>query len=150
MVSFTAAAVVLIITVMLAEIFYFDSQLSFKMKKYNCHKTGSLEAALISSKEQGRFKYRTVKCRTEICRLGPAFLILRVPSIHCNYNRIICIAPLLGDRRRITKLCDPIWHVSSRSGVATLRTAIHLLLTYLLKQLILFPEDPKGLYFRTS
>ena len=29
-------------------------------------------------------------------------------------------------------LSDPIWHVSSRSGVATLRTAIHLLLTYLL------------------
>jgi len=25
-------------------------------------------------------------------------------------------------------LCDPVWHVSSRSGVATLRTAIHLLL----------------------
>ena len=29
-------------------------------------------------------------------------------------------------------LSDPVWHVSSRSGVATLRTAIHLLLTYLL------------------
>jgi len=29
-------------------------------------------------------------------------------------------------------LCDPMWHASSRSGVATLRTAIHLLLTYLL------------------
>jgi len=29
-------------------------------------------------------------------------------------------------------LCDPMWHVSSRSGVATLRTAIHLLLTYLI------------------
>ena len=29
-------------------------------------------------------------------------------------------------------LCDPVWHVSSRSGVATLRTAIYLLLTYLL------------------
>jgi len=29
-------------------------------------------------------------------------------------------------------LCDPMWHVSSRSGVATLRTAIHLLLAYLL------------------
>jgi len=29
-------------------------------------------------------------------------------------------------------LCDPMWHVSSRSNVATLRTAIHLLLTYLL------------------
>ena len=27
---------------------------------------------------------------------------------------------------------DPVWHVSSRSGVATLRTAVHLLLTYLL------------------
>ena len=27
--------------------------------------------------------------------------------------------------------CDPMWHVSSRSGVATLRTAIHLLLTYM-------------------
>ena len=26
-------------------------------------------------------------------------------------------------------LCDPMWHVSSRSGVATLRAAIHLLLT---------------------
>ena len=26
-----------------------------------------------------------------------------------------------------------MWHVSSRSGVATLRTAIHLLLTYLLE-----------------
>ena len=25
-----------------------------------------------------------------------------------------------------------MWHVSSRSGVATLRTAIHMLLTYLL------------------
>jgi len=29
-------------------------------------------------------------------------------------------------------LCDPMWHVSSRSSVANLRTAIHLLLTYLL------------------
>ena len=27
-------------------------------------------------------------------------------------------------------LCDPMWHVSSRSGVATLRTAVHLLVTY--------------------
>ena len=26
-------------------------------------------------------------------------------------------------------LCDPMWHVTSRSGVATLRTAIQLLLT---------------------
>ena len=37
-------------------------------------------------------------------------------------------------------LCDPVWHVSSRSGVATLRTAIHLLLvTYLLFPLRPFP-----------
>ena len=35
-------------------------------------------------------------------------------------------------------LCDPIWHVSSRSGVATLRTAIHLLLTYLLRLSVLY------------
>ena len=27
-------------------------------------------------------------------------------------------------------VCDSMWYVSSRSGVATLRTAIHLLLTY--------------------
>jgi len=32
-----------------------------------------------------------------------------------------------------------MWHVSSRSGVATLRTAIHLLLTYLLTYL---PSSP--------
>jgi len=32
----------------------------------------------------------------------------------------------------LVTLCDPMWHVSSRSGVATLRTAIHLLFTYLL------------------
>ena len=34
-------------------------------------------------------------------------------------------------------LCDPMWHVSSRSGVATLRTAIPLLFIYLL-----FPPSP--------
>jgi len=37
--------------------------------------------------------------------------------------------------RQVT-LCDPMWHVSSRSGVAILRTAIHLLLTYLLTYLL--------------
>ena len=34
------------------------------------------------------------------------------------------ISPQPGGR----SLCDPIWHVSSGSGVATLRTAVHLLL----------------------
>jgi len=33
-----------------------------------------------------------------------------------------------------------MWHVSCRSGVATLRTAIHLLLTYLLVDLLPAPE----------
>jgi len=33
-------------------------------------------------------------------------------------------------------LCDPMWHVSSRSGVSTLRNAIHLLLTYLLTYIL--------------
>ena len=33
-------------------------------------------------------------------------------------------------------MCDPMWHVSSRSGVAILRTAIHLLLSYLLTYLL--------------
>ena len=33
-------------------------------------------------------------------------------------------------------LCDRMWHVSSRSGVATLRTAMQLLLTYLLTYII--------------
>ena len=31
-------------------------------------------------------------------------------------------------------LCDPMWHVSSRSSVATLRTAIHLLLAGMTRQ----------------
>ena len=30
-----------------------------------------------------------------------------------------------------------MWHVSSRSGVATLRTAMHLLLTYLFFSLLI-------------
>ena len=37
-------------------------------------------------------------------------------------------------------LGDPMWLVSSRSGVATLRAAIHLLLTYLLLELVLGSE----------
>ena len=39
-------------------------------------------------------------------------------------------------------LCDPMWHVSSRSGVATLRTAIHLLLTYMSILQLLFVNSP--------
>jgi len=39
-------------------------------------------------------------------------------------------------------LCDPMWHVSSRSGVATLRTAIHLLLLLLLYILALEMVSP--------
>jgi len=35
-----------------------------------------------------------------------------------------------------------MWHVSSRSGAATLRTAIHLLLTYLLTEAYLLKPGP--------
>jgi len=33
-------------------------------------------------------------------------------------------------------VCDPMWQVSSRSGLATLRTAIQLLLTYLFTPIV--------------
>ena len=39
-----------------------------------------------------------------------------------------------------------MWHVSSRSGVATLRTAIHLLLTYLLTYLLCPDNYSRGYY----
>jgi len=61
----------------------------------------------------------------------------------CSYNtnrdvtlcpRLLCCGNVTSARWRVT-LCDPMWHVSSRSCVATLRTAIHLLLTYLPLQL---------------
>jgi len=42
-------------------------------------------------------------------------------------------------------LCDPMWHVSSRSGVAILRTAIHLLLTYFPSTLSALPSLPSPL-----
>ena len=35
-----------------------------------------------------------------------------------------------------------MWHVSSRSGVATLRTAIHLLLTYYTRLTASFRQQP--------
>ena len=43
-------------------------------------------------------------------------------------------------------LCDPMWHVSSRSGVATLQTAIHLLLTYLLTYSAICSKGPHLCY----
>ena len=54
------------------------------------------------------------------------------------------MSPLPGGK---ATLCDPMWHVSSCSSVATLRTAIHLLLTYLLththtRLMALFPGLP--------
>jgi len=45
------------------------------------------------------------------------------------------MSPLPGGK------CDPMWQVSSCSGVATLRTAIHLLLTYLPER-----ENQSGFY----
>jgi len=45
-------------------------------------------------------------------------------------------------------LCDPMWHVSFRSGVATSRTVIHLLLTYLFTYL-LAPDNSEASTIRT-
>jgi len=61
-------------------------------------------------------------------------------SIHttCIYMASVDGPRGCGKGRNVTSvgwqvtLCDPMWHVSSHSGVATLRTAIHLLLTYLM------------------
>jgi len=44
-------------------------------------------------------------------------------------------------------LCDPMWHVSSRSGVATLRTAIHLLHTLLTYFYGTAQVSPRGYIF---
>ena len=40
-----------------------------------------------------------------------------------------------------------MWHVSSRSSVATLRTAIHLLLTYLLTQVSRYQKGKTNVDF---
>ena len=45
-------------------------------------------------------------------------------------------------------LCDPMWHVSFRSGVATSRTVIHLLLTYLFTYLPA-PDNSEASTIRT-
>jgi len=50
-----------------------------------------------------------------------------------SLNRVPALA---GVRAGMSPLCDPMWHVSSRSGVATLQTAIRLLLSYLLPYLL--------------
>ena len=65
--------------------------------------------------------------------------VTRLTCINCKtfYRAMLCISGTsfgLGKGGNVTSagwqvtLCDPMWHVSSRSGVATLRTAIHLLL----------------------
>ena len=74
-----------------------------------------------------------------------------VASSHASRRRIYCVRcfsvdatlhallPRCGNITSVgwqVTLCDPTWHVSSRSGVATSRTAIHLLLTYLLMALL--------------
>ena len=98
---------------------------------------------------------KTVTRQRRDCDLNPgptapesSTLTSRLPStLHTTRSTQPCIPP--GSLNRVpasaggksgnvtsagwqVTLCDPIWHVSSRSGVATLRTAIHLLLTYLL------------------
>jgi len=73
--------------------------------------------------------YETVFTREETSELCSLSCRLAVSSV--------AVVVGLGKGSYVTSagwqvtLCDPMWHVSSRSGVATLRTAIHLLFTYL-------------------
>jgi len=85
---------------------------------------------------------------SDIFNLGLSYLNVTRTTVHNLYNVMLYLQN--GDRimtidtvtslqgRNVTSaawqvtLCDPMWHVSSHSGVATLRTAIHLILTYLL------------------
>ena len=82
-------------------------------------------------------------CQYTYCSYhGLYFIICLITSYYWAVGCSHCYLP--GARRRLCKggnvtsagwqvtLCDPMWHVSSHSSVATLRTAIHLLLTYLL------------------
>jgi len=60
----------------------------------------------------------------------------RVRVVEFSYNTTTTTTTTKGGnvtsaRWQVTP-SDPMWHVSSRSGVAALRTAIHSLLTYLL------------------
>ena len=84
---------------------------------------------------------------SDIFNLGLSYLNVTRTTVHNLYNVMLYLQN--GDRimttdavtslqgRNVTSaawqvtLCDPMWHVSSYSGVATLRTAIHLILTYL-------------------
>ena len=45
-------------------------------------------------------------------------------------------------------LCDPMWHVSSRSGVATLRTAINLLQSAPRSRQITTPSTHHSIFYR--
>jgi len=95
--------------------------------------------------EQALIKYgrgwegREFRFRRDLYSQQSTFpLVVKIISCHqcCCLNRVPASAG--GKGGNVTSagwqvtLCDPRWHVSSRSGVATLRTAIHLLLTYLL------------------
>ena len=88
---------------------------------------------------------RARNCRASVC-LSHVHDSKPAPTVRLPRSTQPCIPP--GSLNRVpasaggkggnvtsagwqVTLCDPMWHVSSRSGVATLRTAIHLLLTYL-------------------
>jgi len=58
-----------------------------------------------------------------MCSLRPPSLLNAVPALTLKGKNVTSAG------WQVTP-CDPMWRVSSRSGVATLRTAIHLLLTY--------------------
>jgi len=70
----------------------------------------------------------TVSCSSKI-QIGFTFLVPAHPG--SPRQRAVKRLQIQYICTKHTQLCDPLWHVSSRSGVATLRTAIRLLLTYL-------------------
>ena len=79
--------------------------------------------------------------RSTLTAVGRSQLLARWPGTHSRILSAIHRAAQTVLGSTVTSagwqvtLCDPVWHVSSRSGVATLRTAIHLLLTYVLTYL---------------
>ena len=98
------------------------------------------------AKNTGRWKegdpepnYAQLKTRLR-CAFNKAPDIDEIKELHCTKSeepyKVYRFTERRGEGGNVTSagwqvtLCDPMWHVSSRSGVATLRTAIHLLLTY--------------------
>jgi len=93
------------------------------------------------TRHASRLTHRACGRTTQTAQEPRKIAVVNVNSTHKHIWHVdlrLTLTPAsAGVRAKVTSvgwqvtLCDPMWHVSSRSGVATLRTAIHLLLTYL-------------------